>query len=321
LTYTVTAADGTTTETVTVEVKLDTVPPAPAPTPKVYFSNRAADCKIFWTEKSDGTIEARLLLPFADGADPAALGTKIATITGVTSTKTPIVVGRYLEIGFTVPSFTALGQGVLRQINYTLTGDPTSYVQTFAPMLFSATPTWEEVAAPDAEGIVSVEKDGSEVVVTYEDGTEDTYDLDNQELVIEYPDGRFTPSGQPPFSELLISTADGKLILPGTYRVFATRLGAGTAAVTLTADVTYAGGKTVVTVDIGSLPDGTYDLVLQSPESDNPRFKVLLADNVQIESEESDDGKGGGGGCDAGFGSAALMFAFALAGALGLRKK
>ncbi|MDR2175808.1 MAG: hypothetical protein LBO82_07700 [Synergistaceae bacterium] len=353
VTYTVTAEDKKTTEEIDVAVKF----PPLAPTEKAYFSANAADCRIVWSKNTDGTVAATLILPFADDADTAAFKTGRAVIIGIFVTRVSYIKeAPYLKISFTAPSFGALNSGVLEKIEYSLEGDSADYVQTFSPGLaFSAMRFPKEnfvVRKPDK--ILSVEvrldEDGNEIaVITYEDETRDVCLLDMQEVVIGYPEGKFSSAGASAFAgDSLTVTAKGILIPAATpVRIIAkpssslssslSRSASGKAGLDdVTGRVTASedGTKTILTVRFGDFfPSGRYDLTLKSPEGANPSYTVPLVRNFEVKEKEKpaddDDGDGddddgddddendagtrkGGGGCDAGFGSAAfLLFAAA----------
>ncbi|MDR1979525.1 MAG: hypothetical protein LBQ42_12395, partial [Synergistaceae bacterium] len=160
VTYTITAANGTTKERIVVAVRVE----SPSPTDKPYFSDVSSVCEVAYVANEDGTISVCLRIPFLAGSDPALIEAMKATITGVTgsgatpsnvsysyvdasgkvipidarSTKSASVPAPYLQISFTTPSLDAVKKGALEKVEYWLKNDATEYVQTYStPLEFS----------------------------------------------------------------------------------------------------------------------------------------------------------------------------------------
>ena len=149
LSFTITAADGTTTGTIQIAVVAEN----PAPTERAFFTVLETECEIRYVRNEDGTVRVEVLIPLAAGSDPALLDAIRATITGLLDytnvsysyvnedgAETPIpeqsaargaVQAPYLKITFTMPRGSDLDKGLLTQIDYTLKNDATEYVQTF----------------------------------------------------------------------------------------------------------------------------------------------------------------------------------------------
>ncbi len=118
------------------------------PTEKQYFTFNVNDCEVVAEENADGSWLIKIRLPFAGGADPALLSAVKAFMTNLglmdlyyswvdaQGNATPVaalaVKAPYLEISGTAANRDTFKNGTITSIQYTLEGDDTTYVQTFA---------------------------------------------------------------------------------------------------------------------------------------------------------------------------------------------
>ncbi|GHS95330.1 hypothetical protein AGMMS50276_10500 [Synergistales bacterium] len=144
--YTITARGGTTESVISVAVRIE----PPTVVERQYFSTVPFECEILYTLNEDGTVTARLLIPFEPGRDPAKVDAMFSgmaasdvsyayalgmgeIILKATPRRASVAVP-YLRIKFNVSNFAALKKGALSKIGYWLKGDNAAYVQTYSQM-------------------------------------------------------------------------------------------------------------------------------------------------------------------------------------------
>ena len=147
LAFTVTAEDGT-KKSYTVDVKIEE---QKQPTERALFTFDVNGCEVVVARNADGTYAVKIRIPFASAPDASLLDTVRAiaslfnlanvsySVVNADGSETPVAPLQspssarrpYLEISGTAAGMSAIENGAITQIRYTLQNDGTQYVQTF----------------------------------------------------------------------------------------------------------------------------------------------------------------------------------------------
>jgi hypothetical protein len=145
------------------------------------------------------------------------------------------------------------------------------------------------ITVATSANITSVAVNNSAVTITYSDGSTATYSTLTQQINVTYPANKLTVSAASAAAGgSLSATGSGTLIPNGaSVRVIAKAVAASTGVTvgqefTLTGTVTVSDGKTTVTIPLGTLKAGTYDLELRSAVGANPYFVAPLGKSFQV---------------------------------------
>ncbi|MDR1916949.1 MAG: hypothetical protein LBQ58_10285 [Synergistaceae bacterium] len=191
-----------------------------------------------------------------------------------------------------------------------------SYATGYSPYsraeITSGTPDKPQDDVPDTANIISVEVNGSVVLVKYSDGTEERFDTNTNIVNISYTTGdEFEPLTTSNPDSLSFTAPAGTIIPAGTELVFtATEKivpeARGAASYELRGTVEVRDGQTIISdLDVSSLPAGVYEITYESPEGSNPFYSGLLLPEYVRETDKPSSSSG----CDS---APMLLAAFAL---------
>jgi succinyl-diaminopimelate desuccinylase len=177
-----------------------------------------------------------------------------------------------------------------------------------------AVPTVPTVDVPNAAGIISVTVEGTTVTITYSDGTETVYDTDEANVHISFPSEDTFALTETRGNALTFTAAAGEIIPADTALVFtATEVGTPAAfsplsvraarTYTLTGSVRVLSEKSVIDLNVETLPPGVYDITYECEAKTGLLFSGVLAKNyirsadattpiLRLGADKTSDGRG-----------------------------